>query len=172
MIWISPLGEGVRKVFARELEHNLSIRWTKSKLKQVEQVAATQVLFNKSSRHHLAQAQKGFYADGDEALEPSEESRPASVQTEPDLQRWRLATALAVQSHPNAGSEKRWLAACKLFASADALAPEHTEPAPSRPLPGPLYSSPSALLPPDTERKSQTDACLDDLAVWARETYG
>jgi hypothetical protein len=129
VIWISPLGEGVRKVFARELEHNLSIRWTKSKLKQVGRVAATQRLFNESSRHHWVQAQKGFYADGDETLEPSEEARPAAVRTEQDLERWRSATALAVRSHPNAGSEKRWLAARALFESPDALRQERNGPA-------------------------------------------
>lgn len=112
LIWITPFGEGIRRVYRAELTSGRSIRWTNSKVFAAE-----------AYEYHGSQAVQGRFEEIRDRLaieapeaEPTREAVPPGVGSG-QLERWHAAIALARRHNPTVGSERLWSAAVAVFES-------------------------------------------------------
>ena len=106
--WATPLGEGIRLAYRRELHEGLPIRWTAERIGAAERYA----LFNpRDSSTHRALVEE-LSARSQEVVEEGrvqfKEHLPDDAQTREDYRRWRLAVMVARRWRPTLGSASLW----------------------------------------------------------------
>jgi hypothetical protein len=120
--WVTPWGEGIRMVYERELCNRLPIRWTKERLRRARRYAATQWRNPEDQNAAVAELRWRLLEPLEEAEERLDEARPDDVRTPEELERWKLAIAVARSAHPGLGSSGLWEAACRIYRSRRSLA--------------------------------------------------
>lgn len=117
-VWVTPLGEGIRTVYARELASGSPIRWTAEKCAAAERFAETD--WKDPIEQENAERQLEAQVNWVEPLQPAAaplEARPPEVVTTQQSTRWAAACRAARSSNPSLGSTALWTIAVDLYHS-------------------------------------------------------
>jgi hypothetical protein len=121
-VWATPLGEGIGRVYARELRSGQPIRWTAERISMARSLAERHPsdAVEEAVRHMRAGASAGEPEEPGE--EAPEEFVPEDVAGPEDYRRWRIAVETARRWKPNLGSEKLLKVALQEYAEPQAPA--------------------------------------------------
>jgi hypothetical protein len=115
VIWATTFGEGIRRIYERELTTGLSIRWTSAKIARAERFEAT--TWRNPTDQEAARDELQAQLSAEREEPELREIWPTGVRTDASRERWRSCVVLARREHPRLGSARLWEIACELLDS-------------------------------------------------------